>query len=120
MAIWLKGFPVNRAKLKSRKKLSPFFFEKKLYQFASKTLGEQDRDLMREYSEKNSKAKKSLASMLMSLEYLNQLKETKINKEWVEQQVQKEQSKENITRYTIISLLVLSLLVMSFLAYRVI
>jgi len=110
---------VNRAKLKSKKNLSPFFFEKKLYQFASKTLCEQDRDLMREFSDKNSKAKKSLASILMSLEYLDQLKETKISKHWVEHQVQKEQRKEDLTKYTIISLLVLSLIVMSFLAYQV-
>lgn len=111
---------MNKAKLNHKKKLTPFFFEKKLYQYASKTLSDHDRDLMREYSETNKRAKKNLASMLMSLEYLNQLQETEINKDWVEQQVKKEQKKENITKYTILGLLVFSLFVMSFLTYRVI
>ena len=111
---------MNEAKLNHNKQLSSFFFEKKLYQYVLKTLSECDRGLMREYSETNKKAKKSLASLLMSFEYLNQLQETKINKEWVAQQVKKEQKKENITKYTILSLLVFSLLIMSFLTYRVI
>jgi hypothetical protein len=111
---------VNNKELLQNKKLSPFFFEKKLYQYASKTLSHQDRELMRKYSETNRKAKKSLASLLMSLEYLKQLQETGVSKDWVKLQVEREKKKENITKYIILSFLVSSLIIISFLAYRVI
>ena len=111
---------MNKVQLNHKKKLSPFFFEKKLYQYVLKTLNEHDRELMRKYLDTNKRAKRSLASMLMGLEYLNQLQQTKIDESWVERQVKREQKKENITKHTILTLLVFSLLVVSFLTYRVI
>lgn len=111
---------MNEVDLYHNKKLTPFFFEKKLYQFSSKSLNKHDRKLMKEYSEINKEAKKNLASVFMSIEYLNQLEETKIDTEWVSQQVKKEQKKENAIRYIVIGFLVFSLFFMSYLAYKVI
>jgi hypothetical protein len=53
----------------------------------------------------------------MSLEYLKQLQETGVSKDWVKLQVERERKKENITKYIILSFLVSSLLIISFLAY---
>lgn len=111
---------MNKAKLSQQKNLSPFFFEKKIYQYTSKSLSDSDRLLMKSYTEKDTRAKKVLASVLMSLEYLEELKETNIQDDWVRQQVSSEEKKEAIIKYSIICLLVLSLLVMSFLAYKTI
>ncbi len=111
---------MNDEKLISQKKISSFFFEKKLYQYATKSLNEKDRDLMKSFCESEAKAKKTLASVLMSFEYLEKLKETEINKEWTEQTVYNEVKKENLTKYLVISFLVLLLIVVSYLAYKLI
>ncbi len=64
---------MNSKPLVAQKELSSFFYENKLYEFSQKELSEVDRVKMKKMAETLPDAKYRIGSVLLSLEYLEQL-----------------------------------------------
>ena len=110
---------MNEEKLLPKRKSSDFFFANKIYDYSQKSLSALDRNLMKSHSQKNSEQKKLLASSLLALEYLEDLKKTSLDQQWVKVQIEKERRKRNLTNTGVFILLVSMVLVFSYLSYRV-
>lgn len=110
---------MNEEKLLPNRKSSDFFFSNKIYDYSQKRLSELDRELMKKHSEKSAEQKRLLASSLMALEYLEDLKKTSLNEELVKNLISSEKRKRNFINSFIFIILLSMILIFGYLSYRV-
>lgn len=110
---------MNEERLLPKRKPSDFFFSNKIYDYSQKNLSDLDRKLMKSHSEKNTEQKRLLASSLMALEYLENLKKTSLNEDQVKLIIKVEKRKRNFLNSIIFIVLVSMVLVFGYLSYRV-
>lgn len=110
---------MNEEKLLPKRESSDFFFSNKIYDYSQKKLSDLDRRLMKKHSEKSSEQKRLLASSLMALEYLEDLKKTSLNQEMVKSLMSTEKRKRSLINTFIFSILLSMILLFGYLSYRV-
>ena len=70
---------MNKQVLESKRELTPFFFENKLYEFSQKKLDAFNRQLMKKMTEDSPEAKYTIGKVLMSLEYLEKIQDVNLD-----------------------------------------